>query len=186
MHITFWVGIMPVLNGYLVTLRYCELSVTKSLFLCLFLHFSLLFALRWTYAHALKSSFLCFYKFIHCLTICCLLGSHMLPCLWNSFMWDLCTVLSCHMLWKEDLAFSWHICVRASYVLFILQTLYSIRFSLLISLCLLWFPTALLGVWANTQLHCSITFSVCTEKKTVTLLSDTITYLFCGILMRIY
>lgn len=43
-------------NGYLVTLRYCELSVTEFPFVCLFLYFALV--VLWAYAHALKSSFL--------------------------------------------------------------------------------------------------------------------------------
>lgn len=52
----------------------------------------------------------------------------------NPFMWDLCTELSCHMLSKEDRAFSWYICMRASYVLFMFKTLYSMCFPSRISL----------------------------------------------------
>lgn len=46
-------------NGYLVTLRYCELSVTKFS-VCVFVFIYLLYCLPYVaYTHALKSSFLC-------------------------------------------------------------------------------------------------------------------------------
>lgn len=74
---------MPILlkNGCLVTLRYCELSVTEFVFVCLFLYFAQLFALFLAYAHALKSSVLHLFFFIILFiasTFYCLLGSHML------------------------------------------------------------------------------------------------------------
>lgn len=49
-------------NGSLVTLRYCELSVTEFLFV--FLYFAQLFALFYARAYAFKSSFLSFFFFI--------------------------------------------------------------------------------------------------------------------------
>lgn len=75
LHSIFWAGIVggSLADGYLVILRYCELSVTEFLLVFFFFYVSLF---SWAYAHALKSFFLfvCFYYFIHCLTICCFIG----------------------------------------------------------------------------------------------------------------
>lgn len=77
-------GIIPILwkNGYLVTLRYCEVSVTELMFVYLFIYFAQVLALFLGYAHALK---LCFSNFFLILfvafTFCRLLGSHILLCL---------------------------------------------------------------------------------------------------------
>lgn len=64
---------------YLVTLRYCEISVTE--YPLVWVCFNILFLslpLTGLYAHTTKSSFSVCFLFIfcgHCLTICCVLGS---------------------------------------------------------------------------------------------------------------
>lgn len=114
-------------NGYLVTLRYCELSVTESPFVCLFLYFAQHFALFWAYAHALKSSFLSwfllFYSLLYHLLLVGLTHAT-LPlhscetCVLNS------AAIRCR---KRTQPFP-DTSVRASYVLFILQILYIMFF----------------------------------------------------------
>lgn len=131
-------GIMPILlkNGCLVTLRYCELSVTEFVFVCLFLYFAQLFALFLAYAHALKSSVLhlvFFYYFIHCFYFLLLVGFTHATRPFNSFMWDLCSELGCHTYRRRT--YSWYICVRAWYVLFMSQILLIICFFLLCVYC---------------------------------------------------
>lgn len=97
---------MPILwkNGYLVTLRYCEVSVTEFVFRYLFIYFAQVFALFLGYAHALKFLNLFFYYcFICCFYFLLLVGFTHSSLSLNSFMWDLCTELGCHMIEKEEL-----------------------------------------------------------------------------------
>lgn len=110
-------GIMPILwkNGYLVTLRYCEVSVTEFMFVCLFIFFAQVFALFLGYAHALKFSFSNFFIILFvAFTFLLLVGfTHSLS--FNSFTWDLCTERGCHMIKRSC---SWYSYIKAWNVLF--------------------------------------------------------------------
>lgn len=96
-------------NRYLLTLWYCELSVTEFVFVFVFCS-----TLCWildvrTFTFSLHHLFFNYYYFIHCLYFLLLAGL-------NLFMWDVSFEHGCHILNTEDL---FRICLYESVICFI-------------------------------------------------------------------
>lgn len=132
--------------------KYFEVLWTQCywIFVCVFLYFAGPFASCWAYAQALKSSVLSFYHLIHCFTFAAR-WVHTRYSACKAHRYESCVLNTAAICCRKRTYPFPDSSVRASYVLFMLQTLYGMY---LFPFCLLWLHTLTtsLRVGASAQL----------------------------------